>query len=62
MERRREYGRSMTADKRARPSTDYRSLPPEVRLDEVVATVDPEPVADPHAGRNVDQHRALRDD
>jgi hypothetical protein len=41
---------------------DYRSLPPSGRLDETIASVDVDPVPDPHAGRNVDQHRALRDD
>lgn len=41
---------------------DYSSLPPNVRLDETIASVEAEPVADPQAGRNVDQHRALRDD
>lgn len=41
---------------------DYRTLPPDVRLDETVASVDASPVPDPDAGRNVDQHRALRDD
>ena len=32
------------------------------RLDETIATVEAETVPDPRAGRNVDQHRALRDD
>jgi hypothetical protein len=41
---------------------DHRTLPPPVSLDETVAEVDPGPVPDPHAGRNVEQHRALRDD
>ena len=41
---------------------DYSSLPPNVRLDETIASVDAEPVPDPQAGRNVDHHRALRDD
>jgi len=41
---------------------DYRTLPPGVRLDETIATVDADSVPDPAAGRNVDQHRALRDD
>ena len=41
---------------------DYRTLPPSVRLDETIASVDPEPAPDPDGGRNVDQHRALRDD
>ncbi|MBC2933577.1 hypothetical protein [Nocardioides sp. zg-1228] len=38
------------------------TLSPGVRLDETVASVDTDPVPDPDAGRNVDQHRALRDD
>jgi len=46
----------------ARPEQDYRTLPPGVRLVETIASVDPGPVPDPDAGRNVDQHRALRDD
>ena len=41
---------------------DYSSLPPNVRLDETIASVDAEPFPDPQEGRNVDQHRALRDD
>jgi hypothetical protein len=41
---------------------DYRTLPVDVPLAETVASVDPEAVPDPHAGRNVDQHIALRDD
>jgi hypothetical protein len=40
----------------------YRTLPAGVRLDETIASVDSDPVPDPAAGRNVDQHRALRDD
>jgi hypothetical protein len=39
-----------------------RTLPPVVRLDETIASVDVDSVPDPAAGRNVDQHRALRDD
>jgi len=46
----------------AKPEPDYRTLPPSVRLDETIASVDMDPVPDPAAGRNVDQHRALRDD
>lgn len=41
---------------------DYRRLPPDVAIDETIASVDADPVPDPDAGRNVDQHRALRDD
>ena len=41
---------------------DYRRLPPAVSLDEVIATVDPDLSPDPLAGRNADQHRALRDE
>jgi hypothetical protein len=41
---------------------DYRSLPPIVPLDDTIATVETVPAPDPAAGRNVDQHRALRDD
>jgi hypothetical protein len=31
-------------------------------LGETIASIDPDPVPDPDAGRNRDQHRALRDD
>ena len=41
---------------------DYRTLPPGVRLDETIASVDADSVPDPGTGRNIDQHRALRDD
>jgi hypothetical protein len=41
---------------------DYRRLPPQVRLEETIAGVDPDPVPDPQAGQNVDQRRALQDD
>lgn len=41
---------------------DYRTLPPSVRLNDTIASVDADPVPDPAAGRNVDQHLALRDD
>ncbi|MDN4162178.1 hypothetical protein [Nocardioides abyssi] len=41
---------------------DYTTLPPEVTLEETVRSVDADPVPDPHAGRNVDQHAALQDD
>lgn len=56
----------MTADE-DRPADgdeapDYRTLPPKVRLDETIASVDPDPAPEPEAGRNMDQHRALRDD
>lgn len=42
--------------------TDSGSLPSGVRLDGTLANVDADPVPDPAAGRNVDEHRALRDD
>lgn len=45
-----------------KPVPDYRSLPPGVRLDETIVSVHANSVPDPAAGRNVDQHRALRDD
>lgn len=45
-----------------KPKQDYRSIPPGVPLEKTIASVDPDPVPDPEAGRNVDQHRALRDD
>jgi hypothetical protein len=44
------------------PMKDYRILPPEVRLDETITSVEPDPPPEPEAGRNVDQHGALRDD
>ena len=45
----------------AKVTKDYSSLPPRVRLDETIASVDVDPVPDLHAGRNVDQDLALRD-
>ncbi len=45
-----------------KPNQAYRNLPPTVRLEETIASVEPDPAPDPEAGRNVDQHRALRDD
>ena len=48
-----------------RPETkplDHSTLPASVRLDETIASVDGRPVPDPHAGRNREQHEALRDD
>ncbi len=45
-----------------KPVPDYRTFPPGVRLDETIASVGADSVPDPDAGRNVDQHRALRDD
>ena len=41
---------------------DYRTLPPNVSLEETIASVESKPVPEPDAGRNLDQHRALRDD
>jgi hypothetical protein len=41
---------------------DYRTLPPPVSLDETIASVEPNAAPDPDAGRNLDHHRALRDD
>ena len=46
----------------AEPGQDYTRLPPTVRMDDVVASVDPASPPDPEAGRNPEQHRALRDD
>ena len=40
----------------------YRALPEGVSLEETITSADMVPVADPDAVRNVDQHRALRDD
>jgi hypothetical protein len=54
-----------TADdrtERVEPAKDYRRLPSAVRLEETMASVHADPVPDPEAGRNLDQHRALRDD
>ena len=45
-----------------KPVPDYQTLPPRVALDETIGSVDADPVPDPAAGRNIDQHRALRDD
>jgi hypothetical protein len=55
----------MNADRRpSKPKReqDYRTLPPAVALAETIASVDPDAAPDPDAGRNVEQHRALRDD
>jgi hypothetical protein len=53
----------MTEEDRPGDGTpDYRTLPPKVRLDETIASVDPDPVPEPDGGRNPDQHAALRDD
>ena len=46
----------------ARHERDYRTLPPLVHLDDTITSVDPGPVPNLEAGRNVDQHRALRDE
>jgi hypothetical protein len=48
--------------RRTPPEPDYRTLPPGVQLEETIASVDADPAPDPGAGRNEDQHRALRDD
>ena len=45
-----------------KPTQDYRSLPPKLRPEETISIVEPDDVPDPEAGRNGDQHRALRDD
>jgi hypothetical protein len=47
---------------KAKREQDFRTLPPAVSLDETIAGVDPDAAPDPDAGRNVDQHQALRDD
>ena len=55
----------MSADDRPvtpKREQDYRTLPPTVSLDETIASVESEPAPDPNAGRNIDHHRALRDD
>ena len=46
----------------AQRSQRYRSLPPTVRLEDTIASVDATPSQYPDAVRNLDQHRALRDD
>jgi hypothetical protein len=33
-----------------------------VRLEDTIESVEADPVPEPEAGRNLDQHRALRDD
>ena len=45
-----------------KPEPNYQHLLPAVPLDETIESVDVDPVPDPAAGRNIDQHRALRDD
>ena len=44
------------------PGKDYRSLPPSVALEDTIVSKEANPLPDPHADRNVDQHLALRDD
>ncbi len=41
---------------------DFRSLPPQVRLEETIASVHADPVPEPQAGQDVEQRRALQDD
>ncbi|MCF6379667.1 hypothetical protein L2K70_18810 [Nocardioides KLBMP 9356] len=41
---------------------DYRTLPPAPRLDETVASTDPDRAPDADDVRNVNQHAALRDE
>ncbi len=48
--------------KDTRREQDYSSLPPSPKLDETIGSVHAGPVPDPDAGRDLDQHRALRDD
>lgn len=45
-----------------KPEPDYSRLLPGVPRETMIASVDAEPVPDPDGGRNVDHHRALRDD
>ncbi|WP_164519535.1 hypothetical protein [Nocardioides ferulae] len=40
----------------------FTALPTGPRVEQTVATVDPEDLPDPFAGRNVDQHAALNDE
>ncbi|MDN4174832.1 hypothetical protein QWY28_17855 [Nocardioides sp. SOB77] len=42
--------------------TDYTRLPAPTPIEDTVVSVDAAPLPDPHAGRNVDQHLALRED
>ena len=46
----------------AKRNQDFRSLPRDVRLDDIIASVEAHRVQDPDAVRNADQHRALSDD
>ncbi len=46
----------------AQRNQGYRSLPPTVRLEDTIGSVDAAPRQDPDAVRNLDQHRALRND
>ena len=58
------YGWQMTdsASNGPTPGKDYRSLPPSVALEDTIVSKEANPLPDPHADRNVDQHLALRDD
>ena len=47
---------------RAEPGEDFGTLPARVPLEKTIASVEADPVPDPHGGRNVDQHLALRED
>ena len=55
----------MTTSRGEEPTRSERrfaALPESPRLEDTVGTVEADDVPDPHGGRNVDQHRALRDD
>jgi hypothetical protein len=52
----------MAAQHRTSPGRTTLTLPPGVSLDETSASVEPDAAPDPTVGRNMDQHRAVRDD
>ena len=52
----------MTAAKGPTPDRDFSELPPAVRIEDTLASIDPDRLPDADDVRNVDQHGALRDD
>ena len=54
----------MTQEYRPTPPAehDFRTLPAGVELEETIASVEPDDLPDPDAGRNNEHYNALRDD
>lgn len=49
-------------DSARRREQAFRTLPPAVDPADTIESVEPDDAPAPEAGRNLDQHRALRDD